>query len=83
MYDAKRRGDGVLHYDSTQDLASPERLSLLADLQTALDADDQLSLHFQPQLGQGVGHDAGGALFLEAKLRVHVDLAPPGDHFFT
>ncbi len=55
MYDAKRRGDGVLHYDSTQDLASPERLSLLADLQAALDADDQLTLHFQPQLDLRTG----------------------------
>jgi diguanylate cyclase (GGDEF)-like protein len=55
MYDAKRRGDSVVHYDSSQDLASPERLGLLADLQSALDADDQLHLHFQPQLDLRTG----------------------------
>ncbi len=55
MYDAKRRGDTVVHYDSSQDLASPERLGLLADLQSALDADDQLHLHFQPQLDLRTG----------------------------
>ena len=55
MYGAKRRGDSVVHYDSTQDLASPERLGLLADLQSALDADDQLYLHFQPQLDLRTG----------------------------
>jgi diguanylate cyclase (GGDEF)-like protein len=55
MYDAKRRGDSVVHYNSSQDLASPERLGLLADLQSALDADDQLHLHFQPQLDLRTG----------------------------
>ncbi len=55
MYDAKRRGDSVVHYDPSQDLASPERLGLLADLQSALDADDQLHLHFQPQLDLRTG----------------------------
>ena len=55
MYDAKRRGDSVVHYNCSQDLASPERLGLLADLQSALDADDQLHLHFQPQLDLRTG----------------------------
>ena len=55
MYDAKRRGDSVVHYNPSQDLASPERLGLLADLQSALDADDQLHLHFQPQLDLRTG----------------------------
>ncbi len=55
MYEAKRRGDSVVHYDPSQDLASPERLGLLADLQSALDADDQLHLHFQPQLDLRTG----------------------------
>ncbi len=55
MYDAKRRGDSVVHYDPSQDLASPERLGLLADLQSALDVDDQLHLHFQPQLDLRTG----------------------------
>jgi diguanylate cyclase (GGDEF)-like protein len=55
MYEAKRRGDSVVHYDPSQDLASPERLGLLADLQSALDADDQLHLHFQPQLDMRTG----------------------------
>ena len=55
MYDAKRRGDSVVHYNPSQDLASPERLGLLADLQSALDVDDQLHLHFQPQLDLRTG----------------------------
>jgi EAL domain-containing protein (putative c-di-GMP-specific phosphodiesterase class I) len=55
MYGAKRRGHSVVHYDSSQDLTSPEKLGLLADLQSALDADDQLSLHFQPQLDLRTG----------------------------
>ncbi len=55
MYEAKRRGDSVVRYNISQDLASPERLGLLADLQSALDADDQLHLHFQPQLDLRTG----------------------------
>ncbi len=55
MYGAKRRGHSVVHYDSSQDLTSPERLGLLADLQVALDANDQLYLHFQPQLDLRTG----------------------------
>jgi diguanylate cyclase (GGDEF)-like protein len=55
MYEAKRRGDSIVRYDPSQDLASPERLGLLADLQSALDADDQLHLHFQPQLDLRTG----------------------------
>jgi diguanylate cyclase (GGDEF)-like protein len=55
MYGAKRRGHSVVHYDSSQDLTSPEKLGLLADLQSALDATDQLSLHFQPQLDLRTG----------------------------
>jgi diguanylate cyclase (GGDEF)-like protein len=55
MYGAKRSGHSVVHYDASQDLTSPEKLGLLADLQSALDADDQLSLHFQPQLDLRTG----------------------------
>lgn len=49
MYEAKRRGGGVSVYDRSLDQNSPERLSLIADLNEAI-RQDQLLLHYQPRL---------------------------------
>ena len=49
MYDAKRKGGGISVYDRSLDQNSPERLSLIADLNEAI-RQDQLLLHYQPRL---------------------------------
>lgn len=45
---AKELGTTVGTYDSGQDASSTDRLALLADLQDAFAADDQILLHLQP-----------------------------------
>ncbi|MBC3766776.1 EAL domain-containing protein [Neptunicella marina] len=49
MYEAKRRGGGVMIYQRESDIHTPERLALMAELGTAI-RDDQLVLHFQPKV---------------------------------
>lgn len=49
MYEAKRRGGGVMLYHRESDIHTPERLALMAELGTAI-RDDQLVLHFQPKV---------------------------------
>lgn len=61
-----RSGPGVAVYSARADHHSAERLALLADLRTALaNRDDQLSLHYQPQIELASGRMAG----VEALLR--------------
>ncbi|WP_369070459.1 putative bifunctional diguanylate cyclase/phosphodiesterase [Kineococcus terrestris] len=55
MYTAKERGAGVAVYDPADDEHSSQRLSTLADLRTALQADDQLFLHYQTKVDAGTG----------------------------
>ncbi|BCJ44479.1 hypothetical protein GCM10010168_12930 [Actinoplanes ianthinogenes] len=45
---AKEQGLTVGTYDSGQEASSTDRLALLADLQDAFAADDQITLHLQP-----------------------------------
>jgi diguanylate cyclase len=54
MYRAKASHHPLVIYRSEDDYHSPERLSLAADLRRAL-ADDQLVLHYQPQVELGRG----------------------------
>ena len=49
MYEAKRAGLGVVLYRPGAGSAGPGRLSLLADLQRAIDNGD-LTLHYQPKM---------------------------------
>lgn len=55
MYEAKRNQLGIAVYDSAADRNSPDRLTLLSDLRTALSTDDQLHLHFQPMIDISTG----------------------------
>ncbi|MCX7041844.1 MAG: diguanylate cyclase, partial [Gammaproteobacteria bacterium] len=61
MYEAKRKGGGVAIYDRSLDQNSPERLSMIADLNEAI-RQRQLCLHYQPKLdlkrGRQVGFEA-------------------------
>ena len=61
MYEAKRKGGGVAIYDRSLDQNSPERLSIIADLNEAIRL-RQLCLHYQPKLdlkrGRQVGFEA-------------------------
>ena len=54
MYQAKTRGLGVCVYDEKLDDRSGDQLGLLAELRGALDNDD-LVLHFQPQIALSTG----------------------------
>jgi diguanylate cyclase (GGDEF)-like protein len=65
MYQAKRGGASVAWYDPARDLASTDRLSLLAELREALAGTDQLVLVMQP----AVGLADGGATGVEALIR--------------
>jgi diguanylate cyclase (GGDEF)-like protein len=67
MYDAKRRGDTCAVYRPEADHNSPERLNLLTDLRTALQAteSDEIAMHYQPQVALDTGVVGG----VEALLR--------------
>jgi EAL domain-containing protein (putative c-di-GMP-specific phosphodiesterase class I) len=66
MYQAKRGGVRVGWYDPARDLASTDRLSLLAEVREALAVDDQLTLVLQPAVRLG---DGGGVTGVEALVR--------------
>jgi diguanylate cyclase (GGDEF)-like protein len=50
MYSAKERKAGAVFFDPQDRVNTPSRLSVLGDLRRALEADDQLFLHFQPKV---------------------------------
>jgi diguanylate cyclase (GGDEF)-like protein len=78
MYDAKQRGDQIAVYGPDADHHSPDRLTLLADLRHALQADagdDGIMLYYQPQIAVATGEVVG----VEALLRWrHPDRGPVG-----
>lgn len=49
MYDAKRNGTGMVVYNPEFDQYTQRRLTLMADLRSAIEK-DQLILHYQPQI---------------------------------
>jgi predicted signal transduction protein with EAL and GGDEF domain len=49
MYSAKERKAGAVFFDPSERVNTPSRLTVLGDLRRALEADDQLELHFQPK----------------------------------
>jgi diguanylate cyclase (GGDEF)-like protein len=65
MYTAKTGTSSVAFYDQAQDQHTPARLALLGDLRRALDASDQLHLHYQPKVDLVTGKLVG----VEALLR--------------
>lgn len=78
MYVAKSGRRGMSVYEPGGDANSTARLILLGDLRTALDSDDQLSVHFQPKLDLNSREIVG----LEALLRWNHPVrgfVPPGE----
>ncbi|GIG52499.1 hypothetical protein Dsi01nite_105400 [Dactylosporangium siamense] len=59
MYAAKDTKAGVVAYRSSLHTEDSSRLLLLGDLRRALDATDQLSLHYQPKVRLGSGELCG------------------------
>jgi len=49
MYEAKNKGGGIQIYNRSIDKHTPERLALIADLNSAI-REDQLVLHYQPKV---------------------------------
>ena len=58
MYEAKRAGGGFAVYDERSDQQLPSHLTLAAELRRAIQQDD-LVLHFQPQVRMGSGQLEG------------------------
>jgi diguanylate cyclase (GGDEF)-like protein/PAS domain S-box-containing protein len=58
MYEAKRKGGGHALYDRSLDQYTPERLSMIADLDGAI-RERQLVLHYQPKLDLRDGRHCG------------------------
>src|SRR4051812_2626297 len=50
MYSAKERKAGAVFFNPEDRVNTPTRLNILGDLRRALEAEDQLSLHFQPKV---------------------------------
>ena len=76
MYDAKQSGDQIAVYAPDVAHHSPERLTLLADLRAALQADpggDGITLYYQPQIAIATGEVVGrrGAAALAASRAGH------------
>ena len=78
MYTAKQDKLGISCYDATADHNTPARLGLLGELRRALEAGDQLVLHYQPKVDITTGRLVG----VEALVRwQHPErgLVPPGE----
>lgn len=78
MYEAKRNGAGIAVYNSSADQYSQRRLTLMADLRSAIE-NDQLVLYYQPQ----VNLSTNKVVSVEALVRwrhPEQGLIPP-DHF--
>jgi len=58
MYEAKSRGGGIKVYDQNDDKHTPERLSLIAELNSGI-RDQQLELHYQPKIDLTTNKVAG------------------------
>ncbi|MBV1849590.1 putative bifunctional diguanylate cyclase/phosphodiesterase [Catellatospora tritici] len=67
LYQAKESGARVTAYDPARDRTSTDRLALVAELRTALAADDQLHLVLQPAVDLHTGKPTG----VEALIRWH------------
>ena len=78
MYTAKAGKLGIAFYDPDQDQLTPARLALLGDLRRALDAPDQLALHYQPKVDISTGELVGAEALLRWT-RPGVGLVPPAE----
>jgi diguanylate cyclase (GGDEF)-like protein/PAS domain S-box-containing protein len=76
MYSAKRNGLGVAGYDAELDTNSPERLALIAELNSAI-GDGGLVLHYQPKIELG-NHRVIGFEALVRWQHPRLGLLPPG-----
>jgi diguanylate cyclase (GGDEF)-like protein len=78
MYAAKASHDSFMLYRADIDSHSPSRLALAADLRRALDADDQIVLHYQPIASAVTGrvHAVEALVRWQHPTR---QLVPPGD----
>ncbi|MBO1923469.1 bifunctional diguanylate cyclase/phosphodiesterase [Thiomicrorhabdus sp. 6S3-12] len=75
MYAAKRKRIGYSQYDSSENIYSKERLSLVGDLIDALD-NDQFELHYQPQVAAESGRICGAEALLRWQHKEHGYVPP-------
>lgn len=77
MYYAKTHGTGIALYASSQDSNSPRRLTMMAELGTAI-RENQLVLHYQPRIDLHTGACTGCEALLRWQHPKH-GMIPPGD----
>jgi diguanylate cyclase (GGDEF)-like protein len=78
MYTAKEHRLGYIRFDTSQAHETASRLTLLGDLRRALDADDEIRLHYQPKISV----DTGAVIGAEALARWQHPtrgMVPPND----
>ncbi|HVK98714.1 MAG TPA: EAL domain-containing protein, partial [Dongiaceae bacterium] len=77
MYYAKTHGTGIAFYENAQDSNSPRRLTMMAELGTAI-RENQLVLHYQPRIDLDSGLCTGCEALLRWQHPKH-GMIPPGD----
>jgi diguanylate cyclase (GGDEF)-like protein len=78
MYTAKEHRLGYIRFNSNQAHETASRLTLLGDLRRALDADDEIHLHFQPKISVDSGEVIGAEALARWEHPVRGSV-PPGD----
>jgi diguanylate cyclase len=76
MYAAKRAKVGFAVYSPDRDHNSTARLTLMGDLRSALSAEDQLALHYQPKIDLRTGRVVGVEALLRWNHPVHGFMPP-------
>lgn len=75
MYHAKRQKTGFSFYNSKEDFFHENRLSLISDLKDAIENDD-LDLHFQPQIDVKTNRVCGAEALLRWHHPTHGEIKP-------
>jgi diguanylate cyclase (GGDEF)-like protein len=76
MYVAKAGRIGLSVYDAEGDSSSTAKLILLGDLRQALDADDQLAMHYQPKVDLETNRIIGVEALLRWRHPTRGDITP-------
>jgi predicted signal transduction protein with EAL and GGDEF domain len=76
MCAAKQNGSEVVAFDPMLDTSDPARLSLLADLRTAIAQPEQIVVHYQPQAELATGRISGAEALVRWQHPVHGLISP-------
>jgi diguanylate cyclase (GGDEF)-like protein len=76
MYAAKEHRLGHVRFDPAQTSGTAARITMLGDLRRALDAEDELQLHYQPKIDLGTGEPIGAEALARWQHPTHGLVAP-------